>query len=75
MLDTCSPVGRVICAVAVLTALLSLVLSARLMRYVLRETKRLRDKAELRQRIIEAETSASPTSHERVAVLPPAPRP
>lgn len=69
MLDACSNGSRVVLALAVLFALLSIVMSARLLRYVLRETKRLRDRADLERRIVSAR--ANPIDHERAAILPP----
>ncbi len=72
MLDACSEWSRDILAVAVAVALLTLTLSLRLLRIVLRATKRLRDRADLERRITRAVESQ--TERERAAVLPPAPR-
>lgn len=71
MPDPCSCPARVACALAFLAALVTLILSARLLRYVLRETKRIRDKADLERRISEAVTRPDGG---RSAVLPPARR-
>lgn len=73
MLDPCSPVARIVCGLALLVALVTLILSARLMHIVLRETKRLRDKAEPMRRLSQVEIPPA-VEGERFAVLPPPPR-
>jgi hypothetical protein len=73
MLDPCSPVARVICGLALLVALVTLILSARLLRVVLRESKRLRDKVEPARKISAGEIPTA-ADGERFAVLPPDPR-
>ena len=73
MLDPCSPVARVICGLALFVALVTLILSARLLRIVLLETKRLRDKAEPRSGV-RSDEIPSAADGERFAVLPPPPR-
>jgi hypothetical protein len=73
MPDPCSPVARVICGLALLVALVTLVLSARLLRVVLRESKRLRDKVEPARKFSAGEIPTA-VDGERFAVLPPDPR-
>ena len=72
MFDPCSCEVRSACALAFLAACASIFLSVRLMRYVMRETKRLRDKADLELRVSQALIQSD---GERSAALPPAPRP
>jgi len=71
MLDPCALEVRTACALALLASAVSIALSVRLMRYVMRETQRLRDKADLELRISQA---AIRPDGGRSAVLPPAPR-
>ncbi len=73
MPDPCSPVARVICGLALLLAFVTLILSARLLRIVLRESKRLRDRAEPARKISAGEIPTA-VDGERFAVLPPDPR-
>jgi hypothetical protein len=72
MSDPCSCPVLTACALAFLAALVTIIMSARLLRYVLRESKRLRDRADLELRISQAVTRPDGG---RSAVLPPAPRP
>jgi hypothetical protein len=72
MFDLCSPVARVICGLALLGALTSLALSIRLLRYLMRQVKRMRDRADLERRIIEGATHEE---GDRLAILPRAPHP
>lgn len=71
MLDPCALEVRTACALALLASAVSIILSVRLIRYVLRESKRLRDHADLEMRIKQAEMRPDGG---RSAVLPPAPR-
>ena len=75
MFDPCSDEARIICGLALLAALLTLILSARLLHFVLRETKRLRAKTEAAALKFSQAEIPGPVSGERFAVLPPPPRP
>ncbi len=72
MFDTCSESSRVVLAVAVLAATISIAMSARLMGYVIRETSRIRRKLDLGRRITDRDATQEPGV--RDAVRPPSPR-
>lgn len=72
MFDACSESSRVVLAIVVVSASISIAMSARLLGYVLRETQRIRRKIELDRRISERDETQEPG--ERDAVRPPAPR-
>jgi hypothetical protein len=66
MSDPCS-LTHAVCAVGLVFGLVSIAMSARLLRIVMREAKRIRERTDLERRIIEAEIAG-----DRSAVLPPA---
>ncbi len=72
MLDACAESSRVVLAVSVTVAFVTIAMSARLMGYIIRETMRIRRKLDLDRRISERDAMQEPG--ERDAVRPPAPR-
>jgi hypothetical protein len=72
MSDPCSLVTQVACSLALLSAFVTVILSARLLGFVLRETRRIQQRVDMEKRISEA---ARPSEIEYSAARPPSHRP